>query len=82
MLLDARGDSDFAVHLTYPIEEIDLARKANWEKKQAEEKARKIKNPNAVVREDWSAERHGIGRFMAVNKTFAKRIVIVAEDKP
>ncbi len=82
MLLDACGDSDFAVHLTYPIDEIDQARKSDWEKKQAEERARKIKNPKAVVREDWSAEKHSIGRFMAVNKAFARKVITVSEDKP
>ena len=40
MLLDARGaDADYAIHLTYPVPEIDAGRKAEWEEKQAQEKA-------------------------------------------
>ena len=38
MLLDARADADYAVHLTYPIDDIDRARKDNWEKEQNKKK--------------------------------------------
>ena len=31
MLLDARGtDAGYTIHLTYPVEEIDTERKADW----------------------------------------------------
>ena len=47
MLLDARGaDANYRIHLTYPVAEIDAGRKAEWEEKQAQEKARKKKIPH------------------------------------
>jgi hypothetical protein len=50
MLLDARGNDDFAIHLTYPISEIDTARKADWNKQRDKEVAKKKKKPNTKVR--------------------------------
>ena len=48
MLLDARGeDADFTIHLTYPIDEIDVERKKDWEKEQGKERKRKEKNPTS-----------------------------------
>jgi hypothetical protein len=81
MLLDARGDSEFTVHLTYPIDEIDAARKAEWEKQQAKEKKKKMNKPGALVREDWSPKKHSLASFFATNKAFAKKVAIVAEDE-
>ena len=57
MLLEARGvNAAYAIHLTYPIDEIDNERQADWEKEQAKERVRKKKNPatKKPVREDWS----------------------------
>lgn len=82
MLLEARGDAEFTVHLTYPIEEIDVGRKADWEKEQAKERARKKSKPSVKVREDWSGEKHSIGAFLSANKGFAKQVGFVAEDEP
>jgi hypothetical protein len=83
MLLDARGeDDDFTIHLTYPIDEIDAGRKADWEKEQNKEKARKKKNPSAKVRANWSAKKNSLGAFFAAHKKFAEKVVIVPEDEP
>lgn len=85
MLLDARGNSKFTVHLTYPVDEIDVGRKADWEKEQAKEKARKASNPanpKLTVRADWSASEHSVAAFLDANKDFAKKVIVVAEDKP
>src|SRR5207344_790094 len=44
MLLKARGgDDDYQVHLTYPIKEIDVERKKDWEKEQRKERAKVAK---------------------------------------
>ncbi len=58
MLLDERGDEDdYTIHITYPIDEIDVGRKADWEKEQKKEKARKKKNPKVKVRANWSPKK-------------------------
>jgi hypothetical protein len=83
MLLDERGDEDdFTIHLTYPIHEIDVGRKADWEKEQAKEKAKKKKNPKAKVRANWSAKKNSLASFFAAHKKFAAKVVIVPEDEP
>lgn len=82
MLLEARGNADFTVHLTYPIEVIDVGRKADWEKEQAKEKTRKKSKPSAQVREDWSPEKHSVTAFLNANKEFAKKVSVLAEDAP
>ncbi|HSD46152.1 MAG TPA: hypothetical protein VLB87_05995, partial [Pyrinomonadaceae bacterium] len=83
MLLDERGDEDdFTIHLTYPIDEIDVGRKADWEKEQAKEKARKKKNGKAKVRANWSAKNNSLASFFAAHKKFAEKVVIVPPDEP
>jgi len=66
MLLDERGDEDFTIHLTYPIEEIDVERK-----KEAKKKGK-----------PWSPKKQSLKAFFADNKKFAKKVVIVDETKP
>ena len=85
MLLEARGvDAEYTIHLTYPIEEIDIERQADWEKEQAKEKARKKKNPatKKPVREDWSPEKHSLGALFESNPQFDEKVVIVDPSKP
>lgn len=82
MLLEAHGDAEFTVHLTYPIEDIDVGRKADWEKEQAKEKTRKKSKPSLQVREDWSPKKHSVAAFLDENKGFAKKVSVLAEDAP
>ena len=82
MLLDERGDEDITIHLTYPIKDIDVGRKADWEKEQAKEKAKKAKNPKIKVRANWSPKKNSLTAFFADNKEFAKKVVIVDENEP
>jgi beta-lactamase superfamily II metal-dependent hydrolase len=82
MLLSARGDENYQVHITYPIEEIDTGRKADWQKEQAKEKKKKEKNPDKEVRPDWSPPEHSIASFLKDNPKFAEKIRIVTEGKP
>jgi len=85
MLLDARGaDANYTIHLTYPVDEIDEGRKADWEKEQAKEKARKMKNPASKkeVREDWSPAKHSLAAFFKENPKLAKKVMIVDDKKP
>ncbi|HEV7398015.1 MAG TPA: MBL fold metallo-hydrolase [Pyrinomonadaceae bacterium] len=82
MLLNARGDENYTIHLTYPIDEIDTARKAEWEKQQASEKTKQAKNPAKKVRENWSADKHSLAAMFAANPDFLKKVSIVAENEP
>lgn len=82
MLLAARGDENYQVHITYPIAEIDAGRKADWQKEQTKEKKKKEKAPNKEVRPNWSPAKHSIASFLKNNPKFAKKIRIVPEGKP
>ncbi|HET9714004.1 MAG TPA: hypothetical protein VFP64_19115, partial [Pyrinomonadaceae bacterium] len=66
MLLGERGDEDYTVHLTYPIDEIDAERK-----KEAKKKGK-----------PWSPKKQSLAAFLDANKKFAKKIQIVDEKKP
>jgi hypothetical protein len=82
MLLDARGDTDYTIHLTYPIQDIDAGRKQDWEKEQAKERNKQKKNPNKRVRSDWSPEEHSLGSLFDKHKDFGKKVSIVEDDRP
>jgi hypothetical protein len=66
MLLDERGNEDFTIHLTYPIDEIDVERK-----KEAKKKGK-----------SWSPKKQGLVAFFDANKKFAKKVKVVDEKKP
>jgi beta-lactamase superfamily II metal-dependent hydrolase len=66
MLLDERGDAKYTVHLTYPVDEIDVERK-----KEAKKKGK-----------PWSPKKQGLVAFFDANPKFAKKVVIVDEQKP
>ena len=82
MLLDERGDENFTIHFTYPIEDIDVEREMDWNEEQAKERTRKKKNKKLKVREDWSPKKHSLKAFFAANKDFAKKISVVEESTP
>ncbi len=66
MLLDERGDEKFTIHLTYPIPDIDVERKAEAKKHG----------------KSWSPKKDGLVAFFAENPKFAKKVSIVDEKKP
>jgi len=76
MLYDARGDTPFTVHLTYPVAEIDELREKDWEKEQAKEKKRNA----AEVREDWSPQDHGLVAFLAARSAGGRQKVEIVGD--
>jgi len=82
MLLDARGDDDFTMHFTYPLEEIDIGREKDWNKQRQKQKKRKEKNPEIEVRADWSAEDHSLMALFETNNYAAKKVRVVGSDKP
>jgi hypothetical protein len=81
MLRQARGDSGYTIHVTYPIEDVDVERKKDWDKEQQKETNRKAKNPNVQVREDWSPRKHSLAALLAEHEDFAKTVSIVEEGQ-
>ena len=68
MLFDARGTDPFAIHLTYPIDKIDVERKKDWDKEQGKERTRNKERkaegkPQMPERGDWSPKEHSHGAF-------------------
>ena len=82
MLLDARGDADYTIHLTYPVEELDAGRKEDWEKEQNKEKKKQEKNPAKKVRPDWSHEEHSLQALFDEHEDFGQKVSIVEEGQP
>jgi hypothetical protein len=82
MLLAARGDDDYTVHLTYPIVEIDAGREADWKKEQAKEKKKQLKKPETKVRPDWSPLEHSIAGLLEANPSLAQKTRIVPDGEP
>jgi hypothetical protein len=82
MLLQARGNDDYIVHLTYPVAEIDIGREHDWEKERQKEQLRKQKHPGTQVRGSWLAKEHGIDDLLAAHEGFAKKIRVVDETMP
>lgn len=82
MLLKARGDAKYTIHLTYPIDEIDKGRKEDWEKEQNKEKKKKVTNPAKKVRADWSKETNSLAGLFEAHADFANKVSVVEEGKP
>jgi hypothetical protein len=69
MLLEARGDDDYEVHLTYPLAEIDANRKKEWEKHHKS-------GPK------WSPAKQSVAALLKKEPDFAKKFRFVEETKP
>jgi hypothetical protein len=84
MLLDARGNDAYAIHVTYPLAEIDVERKKDWEIEQKKEIARKKSGKSKKQpRENWSAVKHGlVALFKKRPLTGGQKLHIVQEDRP
>jgi len=76
MLVTARGDADFTIHLTYPIDKIDVERKKDWQKEQGKEK-KKGKTP----RPNWSPKKDSLTTFFKQNPGVAEKVSIVEAEK-
>jgi len=83
MLFSVRRGQPFEVHLTYPVAEIDVARRADWQKEQAKEKKRKAAGNKKEPRESWSAAKHSLAAFLDKTELAkGQRIIIVDGKKP
>lgn len=81
MLLGARGKEPMEIHLTYPVEDIDKARKEEWERQRAQEIKRAEAGGQSQPREDWSAEKHGLAAFFDGAGLDAKQKIRVSDAK-
>lgn len=77
MLLAARGDEPYEVHLTYPVAAIDAERQKEWNKQRDKQLARQARISAAKVREQWSPDKHSLAAFFKANRHFAKKLRIV-----
>jgi len=83
MLLRARKDEDYQIHLTYDLKDIDEKREEDWNKERNKQIARKKKNSGkGNVRDQWSAKDHGLVAFFNANPGFKKKLRIVDKAKP
>jgi beta-lactamase superfamily II metal-dependent hydrolase len=82
MLLRARGNTDYEIHLTYDVKDIDEGREKDWNKERNKEVARKTKKGTGEVREKWSPEDHGLVAFFDANPSLKQKLRIVDEKKP
>jgi beta-lactamase superfamily II metal-dependent hydrolase len=82
MLAAARGDGDYRIHLTYPVDEIDVARKQDWEIERGKEIKRHAKNPAVEIRAEWSDDVNSLAAFLADHPDVADRILTVEEGVP
>ncbi len=82
MLFNARGNSGYTVHFTYPVDTVDAARQKDWAKEQQKERSRRKKNPAQEVRPDWSPAEHSLAAFLQDHDDFAAKFRIVQEGEP
>lgn len=82
MLAKARGDEPYTIHLTYPVDEIDVARKEEWDSQRDDELRRKAEKPGVKVRAKWSNAKHSLAAFLDDNPMVADQVEIVEEGVP
>jgi hypothetical protein len=84
MLFTARGQAPFQIHLTYPIDEIDVAREEDWEKEQTKEKKRKAAGTTKKKpRENWSPAKHSVDAFFEKTRlATGQKLHVVDAKKP
>jgi hypothetical protein len=80
MLLDARGSDFGTIYLTYPVDDIDVMREADWNKERAKEQARKNKKGKGFVRDPWSFETNSLKALFSMRGiSIGKGLVVVSE---
>jgi hypothetical protein len=82
MLARRSAPGEYQIHLTYPVNDIDVEREKDWNKERNKELGRRKANPAAVVRPEWSPAKHGLAAFFAGQPAMAKRLRIVDAAKP
>jgi hypothetical protein len=79
MLFEARGHASFVMHFTYPLADVDVERKKDWEKEQAREKKKRKAKP----RPNWSQKKHSLTAFFVdIGLAGGQTVKIVQDKKP
>lgn len=80
MLIDARGkDAEYAIHLTYPLAEIDSRRREEWTKdREGELRKKATTNPNKVVRAEWDDSSMSLAALFDAKKAAGFAFTVVA----
>lgn len=76
MLFHARGKAPFTIHLTYPIDEIDVEREKEWNVQRAKE-LDKGKTP----RDEWSPAKHSLEGFFKKHPLASGQKIEIADAK-
>lgn len=74
MLLQARGADSFQMHLTYPVAEIDVARKADHEKEQ-----QKARTRGKTPEPDWDAAKDSLDALIASGRFRPGQELVIAD---
>ena len=83
MLFAARKSEPFVIHLTYPVDAIDVEREKDWNKERGKEQTRKKTKPATKVRPEWSAEKNSLKALLASHPLAkGQAIRVVEEGKP
>jgi hypothetical protein len=79
MLFKARGTAKFQIHLTYPIDEVDVARAADWKKEQVKEQQRKAAGSKKSPRPNWSSAKQSLAAFFKARKIAAGQKISISD---
>jgi len=79
MLFKARGKAKFQIHLTYPIDEIDVARAADWKKEQVKEQKRKAAGSKKAPRPNWSPANQSLAAFFNAQKLAGGQKICISD---
>jgi hypothetical protein len=82
MLYRTRGENDYKIHFTYPIDEIDEAREDDWNKERRKEQKRRLRNPKQKVRPDWSMKENSLRAFFDAHKGLEAKVEFVDKERP
>ena len=82
MLAKARGDDEYSIYLTYPVDEIDVERKKDWDNEREDEEERHATDPSVEVRAEWSNAKHSLAAFLADNPDVKARIERLEDGAP
>jgi len=82
LLIDARGkDAEYRIHLTYPVESIDAARKREWEQGRLRKEEKAKTKPKTKVPAPWDDARDDIAALLAERKAAGFKFEVV-EPQP
>ena len=82
MLAEARGDDKYSIYLTYPVDEIDVERKKDWDTERDDEEERHATDPSVEVRAEWSNAKHSLAAFLDDHPDVADRIEGLEDGAP